>query len=111
MVNTFNTFFNEIIANFGTKVIYAKYLYLSSLYYEKYLCNASDISAQLLWFIQPIKKTEKRKNQAIDQLVFFLIYLKFMTEFFMTKCILISVIFFLNIKVIFIRDMVPNTAS
>ena len=39
---------------------------------------------QLLWFIQPIKKTEKRKNQAIDQLVFFLIYLKFMTEFFFT---------------------------
>ena len=44
MVNTFNTFFNEIIANYGTKVIYVRYLYLSNLYYERHLCNASDIS-------------------------------------------------------------------
>ena len=44
MVNTFNTFFNEIIANYGTKVIYVRYLHLSNLYYERYLCNASDIS-------------------------------------------------------------------
>ena len=44
MVNTFNTFFNGIIANFGNKVAYVRYLYLSYLYYERYLCNASDIS-------------------------------------------------------------------
>ena len=42
-----------------------------------------------LLFIQPIKKTAKRKKQTIDQLAFCLIYLKFLNNFYMTKCILI----------------------
>ena len=33
-----------------------------------------------LWFMQPIKRTSNRKNQNIDQLVFCLIYLKFMKK-------------------------------
>ena len=46
-----------------------------------------------LWLIQNIKTTAKRKNQTIDQLAFCLIYLKFTSDFYMTKCILISVLF------------------
>ena len=46
-----------------------------------------------LLFNQPIKRTVKQKNQTIDQLAFCLIYLKFTNDFYMTKCILISVIF------------------
>ena len=64
-----------------------------------------------LWFIQPIKESAKRKNQTINPLAFCLIYLKFTNDFYMTKCILISVIFFLNINVAFVRDIVTNTAS
>ena len=62
-------------------------------------------------FIQPIKRTAKRKNQTIDQLAFCLIYLKFTNDFYITKCILASVIFSLNINAAFVRDIVPNTAS
>ena len=51
-----------------------------------------------LLFIQPIKKTAKQKNQTIDQLAFCLIYLKFTNDFYMTRCILVSVIFSLNIN-------------
>ena len=64
-----------------------------------------------LLFIQPIKRNVKRKNQTIDQLAFCLIYLKLTNDFYMTKCILISVIFSRNINVAFVRDAVPNTAS
>ena len=49
-------------------------------------------------FIQPIKRTEQQKNQTIDQLAFCLIYLKFTNDFYMTRCILVSVIFSLNIN-------------
>ena len=40
-----------------------------------------------------------------------LIYLKFTNVVYMTKCILISVIFSLNIDVTFVRDTMPNTAN
>ena len=48
--------------------------------------------------IQRIKLTTKRKNQTIDQLALRLIYLKFMNDFYLTKCILI------------VRDIAPYTA-
>ena len=52
-----------------------------------------------LRIIQPIKRTEKQKNHTIDQLAFCLIYLKFMNDFYITKCVLFSVIFSLNIYI------------
>ena len=57
------------------------------------------------------KKDCKTENQTIDQLAFCLIYLKFANDFYMIKCILISVIFSFNINVAFVSDTVPNTAS
>ena len=63
-----------------------------------------------LLFIQPIKRTAKQKKQTIEQLALCLIYLKFTNAFYMTKCILISLIFSLNISVAFVRDTDPNTA-
>ena len=107
MVNTFNTFFNEIIGNFGTKVIYVRYSYLSYLYYERYLCNASDISDPIA-VVHPTHKkdwkTEKSSYRPIsifpnlskihDRVFFYLMYTNFSN-------------FLLNITVIFIRDMVP----
>ena len=60
---------------------------------------------------QLIKRTAKRKNQTLDQLPFFLIYLKFMNDFYMIKSILISVIFSLNNNAAFLSDIIPNAAS
>ena len=48
----------------------------------------------MLLFIQLIKKTAKQENQTIDQLAFCLVYLKLTSDFYMTKYILISVLFF-----------------
>ena len=63
-----------------------------------------------LLVLEPIKRTAKQKTQAIDQLEFCLIYLKFTNDFYMTKCILISVVLSFNINVAFIRDTVLDTA-
>ena len=79
--------------------------------FSNYLKQGTSLKTlKRLLFIQPIKSTAKRKNQTIDQLEFCLIYLKFTNDFYMTKCILISVIFSLNINMAFVRDTVPNTA-
>ena len=43
--------------------------------------------------MQPIKRTEKRKNQTIDQLAFCLVYLKFTNDFYMTKLYLFQLFF------------------
>ena len=75
------------------------------------LKKESLMTLKRLRLIQPIKGTAKRKNQTTDQLVLCLIYLKFTNNFYMIKCILISVIFSLNINAAFVRDIVPNTAS
>ena len=111
VVNTFNTFFNGIIANFGNKVAYVRYLYLSYLYYERYLCNASDISDPVA-VVHPTHKKDWKMEKSIyrpisifpnlskihDRIFFYQMYTNFSN-------------FLLNITVIFIRDMVPNTAS
>ena len=60
-----------------------------------------------LFFIHLKKRTAKQKNQTIDQLAFCLICLKFSNDFYMTKCIFISVLFSLNINVAFVRDASP----
>ena len=72
---------------------------------------SSLMTLKRLWFVQPIKRTTKRKGQTTDQLAFSLIYLKLLNGFYMTKCVLISVIFSLNINVAFKRDVVHNTNS
>ena len=60
------------------------------------------------WFIQPIKRSAKRKHHTIDQLTFCLIYLKFTNNFYLTKYILLSVIFsYLNAA--FVSEIVPYT--
>ena len=64
-----------------------------------------------LWLIQLIKRTAKRKNQTLDQLPFFLIYLKFMNDFYMIKSRLISVIISLNNNAAFLSDIMSNFAS
>ena len=67
------------------------------------------ITLKRMWFIQPIKRTAKRKNQTVDQLELCLIYLNFKSDFYMTKCILILVTFSLNVA--FVSDIVRKTAS
>ena len=56
------------------------------------------------------KKDCKTKKSNYRPIIILQIYLKFMNGFYMTKCILISVTFPLNIDVAFIRDIVPNIA-
>ena len=68
-------------------------------------------SLKRLWLIQPRKRNAKRKNQTIDQLPFCFIYLKFTNNFYMSKCVLISVIFSLSINVAFVRHIVSNAVS
>ena len=60
-------------------------------------------------FTPPIKGTVKQKNQTIDRLALCLIYLKFIDDLYMTKCILISVIFSLSINVASVTNIVHNT--
>ena len=57
------------------------------------------------------KKDCKTENQTLDQLPFFLIYLKFMNDFYMIKSRLISVIFSLYNNAAFLSDIMSNVAS
>ena len=60
------------------------------------------------WFIQPIKRSAKWKHHTTDQLPFCLIYLKFTNNFYLTKCVLLSVIFS-YVNAVFVREIVPYT--